>query len=269
MSDWTHSKLQRDLYEHVSARDRVVAATEVPLGPSSESPPRADVVRAFKSWVKPRITIYEVKARRQDLRKSLNSGKWTKYLEACYRFYFALAEGICDDWDEIPPQAGIMIRYRNRWRTVRKPKLTGKPQDFASARLAWALLLRNLHQQEEDAFLERAKRLEELRDNPQRIFDNPWRWKLGAEVSMAIEDGKQLRTEFDRLKELLEVTWDGGVYWQVKELLEGTQLASRFEARHAKTSLRQLRRHIEKLERMILPGVEEASVCAEQEVDWT
>jgi len=116
---WTHNKLLKDL-----ALAKGTIYTEVPLGSVFLNQmrrvvlPRADMINVRPSYTRFCIDIFEVKQNRADLLRDMKSGKWKKYLDYCHRFYFAILSGIAKP-QEIPQEAGVMIRGGNGWKVSR------------------------------------------------------------------------------------------------------------------------------------------------------
>jgi len=117
-----HRELTASLYEHCCWMKKFATWTEIPLGSvtlAGSCVQRADILQMVKSFTRPHITIYEVKATRSDFQADIRSGKWKGYLEHCTRFYFAAPEGIIH-LGEIPYPAGLIILGKSgSWRVVK------------------------------------------------------------------------------------------------------------------------------------------------------
>lgn len=95
---------------------------EIPLGSvtlTGNRVQRADVLQMVKSFRRPYITIYEVKATRSDFQADIRSGKWKGYLEHCNRLYFAIPAGMVH-LGETPRVAGLITLGKSgSWQVVK------------------------------------------------------------------------------------------------------------------------------------------------------
>ena len=115
---YTHDELLNDL-----ALAKRSIYKECPLG----SPymqirvPIADLITFRPSYTRFWVDIFEVKASRSDFQSDIRTGKWEKYMRFCNRFYFAVADGVCEK-DEVPESVGLYIRNEKGWRCVKQAK---------------------------------------------------------------------------------------------------------------------------------------------------
>jgi hypothetical protein len=130
---WKHDELLDDLFKHLSMPDQIILK-EPHMGSSYLNGGRVAIPDLFafkKSYTNPDMRVYEVKVSDSDLRGDVMSGKWEKYLPYCDRLIFAFPDYI--DWEPILGNqlaAGVMVRYPNCWRTVRKGALNQKRTPF-------------------------------------------------------------------------------------------------------------------------------------------
>lgn len=138
----THLELQADLADSFRRRARPpIVFTEIGLSGSWGSGGRLDVVTftSAQSYRKIILPGYEVKASRPDLLSDLRAGKWRKYLPYVTEFYFAFPRGLARA-DEIPTEAGVIVRGDSGWRKVRpSPKHGSKIDARVYARLLWRM----------------------------------------------------------------------------------------------------------------------------------
>lgn len=125
---WKHGELIEDLKKHLDMPDRIMLV-EPHLGSSTMHYGKIAIPDIFcfqKSFAKPDFKIFEVKVSDSDLRGDVMSGKWEKYLPYCDRVIFALPEYV--KWEQIlgNQPAGVMVRYPNCWRTMKKGALNQK-----------------------------------------------------------------------------------------------------------------------------------------------
>lgn len=105
---WGNTNLPEHLKQEVKDLDR--------------TPQRADVIKIAYSYTRFCVAIYEIKVSRADFLSDIRSGKWRGYLSHCHRFYFAVAQGVAKK-EDIPEEAGLMIRGPKGWQTVKAAKL--------------------------------------------------------------------------------------------------------------------------------------------------
>lgn len=98
--------------------DSINDAYEVSKGKGT---PIADVLTVKPSYTRFCILIYEVKVSRSDFLSDIRSEKWKMYLPHCHRFYFATTSGIVK-WEDIPPEAGWIVRGDKGWRVNKATK---------------------------------------------------------------------------------------------------------------------------------------------------
>lgn len=125
MIEWTHDRLQADLYGKRRRGKNTMAWSEVQIPGTNGG--RFDVftVRSHDARKSDTFIGYEVKATLADLESDLSSGKWRRYLPACDQFVFALGPALADDIDRIPEGPGVSLlvgEYGERWQVKRKPK---------------------------------------------------------------------------------------------------------------------------------------------------
>jgi len=135
---WTHKELVRDLALSFDLASTVVFAEQhVASGYKNAKTrkralrerPIPDVLAVSKSYTKPNIRIYEVKATKADLNGDLQTGKYKKYLPFCERFYFALSPSIKDWQNTITDKRyGVVIRRQNSWQTARAAQALDPPE---------------------------------------------------------------------------------------------------------------------------------------------
>ena len=80
----------------------------------------ADLIDIRPSYTRFNVAIYEIKVKRSDFLSDIRSGKWRGYLDHCHRFYFATPSGLVSR-DEIPKEAGLIVRGSKAWKTIKKP----------------------------------------------------------------------------------------------------------------------------------------------------
>ena len=116
-------ELKTSLADHLRAAGWITF-TEMPLGSVLEHGgriPRADVLAFQKSYVRPLVSIYEVKVSKDDAYRDIDTGKWEKYLPYCQRFYYAVPKGLLQAQD-VPEPCGLMVKGDGEWRVQRAPK---------------------------------------------------------------------------------------------------------------------------------------------------
>lgn len=115
----THHTLITDLASTFDLSENIVIE-EPPLGSkhleNNVGVPDLFVMR--KSYTRPEIRIYEVKASTADLRGDLRKGKWLRYLPFADRMYFALGPEV-DEKSLYPENVGIMKRGPKGWKTLK------------------------------------------------------------------------------------------------------------------------------------------------------
>lgn len=124
--DWTHDALQRDLAAHLASPGWMIWE-DIQLGPAGS--PRPDVYTLTKSFARPRALAYEVKVSRSDFRADATTAKWMAYLQFAQGVSFAVPKGLVAK-EDIPPQAGLVVRGDTGWRTLRRPTLSGALPGF-------------------------------------------------------------------------------------------------------------------------------------------
>lgn len=121
---WEHNQLAEDLAIALGGTPFL----DIPLGSVSlaffkgAGVQRADVLKVQPSYKRFAVSIYEIKISRSDFLSDIRNEKWKGYLPHCHRFYFAFPEGIAQK-DDVPKEAGIMIREAKTWKVIRHPKL--------------------------------------------------------------------------------------------------------------------------------------------------
>lgn len=116
-----HEKLAEDLAYHLGNTPFL----DVPLGSvylNSSKVQRADLIKIHESYNKFSLSIYEVKHSRNDFLSDIRTEKWKGYLKYCHRFYFAIESGIAKI-EEIPEEAGLIIRGKNGWRVLKQAQV--------------------------------------------------------------------------------------------------------------------------------------------------
>jgi len=91
----SHSELVNSLYQ--SLNQGRICFKEVGLGSRflrNGEIPIPDVMTFQKSYTKPDVRIYEVKASRADLMGDVKKAKWEKYLPFCDRLFFAVHDSV-------------------------------------------------------------------------------------------------------------------------------------------------------------------------------
>ena len=81
------------------------------------------------------LRCYEVKVSRADFFSDVNSNKWRKYLNVFHRVYFAVPQGLVTK-NEVPPDAGLIVRGPNGWHVVKGAKGHVPPKLTADSVLA-------------------------------------------------------------------------------------------------------------------------------------
>lgn len=116
----SHRELQESL-----AQSKEVSMVEVSLGSQwlkRGKLPRADVVQIRPSYNNFRVSIFEVKRTKGDLRASLNKKKYESYFPHCHLFYFACQKGIVKA-SELPDNVGLYLHGPKGWYSVKRPTL--------------------------------------------------------------------------------------------------------------------------------------------------
>ncbi len=183
---WRHDDLARDLAEHLIHRSGRRAFLNMQLGPAGS--PRPDVFTICHSYQSPEPISYEVKVTRSDLLRDTGSGKWAKYLKFSTGVVFAIPKGLATK-DEIPREAGLIVRSENVWRMARRPIFSPVqiPQ-FALFKIAF------------DS--SRA----EVGGDPRPRSAEPWvvarklRDELGSEIAEILKDTAAARDKIEDLK---------------------------------------------------------------------
>lgn len=92
------------------------------------------------------LRAYEVKLTRQCFLQDVGKNKWHKYLNVFHRVYFAAPEGVLKK-DEIPKEAGLIIRNQNGWHVVKAAK--GHKPEKLNADAVFSMLYRGYEQNRE------------------------------------------------------------------------------------------------------------------------
>jgi hypothetical protein len=112
----THDELANNLANTLTLNNRIVFE-KVGLGPAwvvhDNRRGIVDVISFRPSHTVPDITIYEVKVSRGDLFGDINSGKYKKYLNHCWRLVFAFPCEIAKAC-EIPKECGVATYNRDK-----------------------------------------------------------------------------------------------------------------------------------------------------------
>ena len=193
-----HTQLRDDLARSQAATERVVL-TEFTLGKvigASAPPGRGDVITLRRAYSKMDITLFEVKADRSDFLKDIREGKYQRYLPYCDRLYFATLPGVCRK-DELPPQAGWIVRGENGWSVVTAAKRLQRaelPADVMQAMIFCAHLTAER--------LDRAHLVDEIRlvgENRELLYQQG-RWRLKQWVQEKVSAGEQASAAYAHLR---------------------------------------------------------------------
>jgi len=117
------NSLQQDLAEHLRNAGWLTF-TEVQVPGTGDG---ADAGRVDVAAVKPHVyarkdlRAYEVKQSRADFQRDVTSQKWRRYLQVFHRVYFAAPTGVVKV-QEVPEDAGLILRGANGWTTVKSAK---------------------------------------------------------------------------------------------------------------------------------------------------
>lgn len=117
---WKHDDLARDLGKHLVKRTGRRAYFDMQLGPAGS--PRPDVFTICHSYQAPEPLAYECKVSRSDFLRDTGSGKWRSYLKFSVGVVFAVPKGLVA-LDEIPADAGLIVRSANVWRMAKRPRV--------------------------------------------------------------------------------------------------------------------------------------------------
>jgi hypothetical protein len=121
---WTTETLREDLNDRLRA-DRWLCANEVWLDRIGQS--RADIMAVARSFsADPKAMIIELKCWRGDLLADLRAEKWRKYAKFG-AVVFAFPQGLATP-QEIPPEAGVLIRIPQGWSWKRSPRWAQAPR---------------------------------------------------------------------------------------------------------------------------------------------
>jgi len=122
MEEMSHHELVSDLADRCREFDARMVISNVGIGSRwlQSSIPIPDVMMIKKSYTKPDITIYEVKATRRDFMQDVGKGKYRQYFNICHRFYFACPVGVLKK-EEIPEGAGLTVYNKDKksWSIVK------------------------------------------------------------------------------------------------------------------------------------------------------
>lgn len=143
---WETGALTADLMHKLRA-DRWIAVAEVVVQENGNQ--RADVLAMVCSSSRPRHAIFEIKTARSDLLRDLKAEKWRGYLEAG-PVVFAFPEHLARV-DEIPKDAGVIVRIAQGWSWRRSP-------GWSKAAQASPYLLRRLVMSAADQYAAKARR---------------------------------------------------------------------------------------------------------------
>lgn len=115
---WTGPALTKDLAAFLR-ESHWITVTEMYL-PGWDA--RVDVM-AIKphAFATQDLRIYEVKVSRQDYHADERANKWRKYLDVAHRVFFACPAGLLRK-DEIPKEAGLIVRGPKGWSVLKAPK---------------------------------------------------------------------------------------------------------------------------------------------------
>lgn len=191
------------------------------------------------------LRAYEIKVTRQDFHADERENKWRKYLNVFHRVYFAIPAGLLTK-DEIPHDAGLIVRNEKGWRVAKAPKSQKPPNLSANAVLS--LLFRGceehralrrltdrisaeenipLHEKAKNIGWEISRRL---------AYPDDWQKRWVTEVMIIVQQltGKDLdeykdRNEFkNTLKTILNLQKYSDLVTQFAELVEGFGWQSEF-----------------------------------------
>ena len=127
-----HKELIIDFAETFSVWDNVIFV-EVKMGSThlEGGVPIPDLFVMKKSFTKPNIRIYDIKATTSDLMGDIRDNKFEKYLPYCDRFYFACGPDVKVNKEDVKRhKVGLVKRGKNGWRTiVSAPRNDRKPLD--------------------------------------------------------------------------------------------------------------------------------------------
>lgn len=101
---------------------------------------RMDLWTMARSWTRPRVCVYEIKATRADF---MRDQKWMAYLAYCNEFYFAAAPGVLDV-AEVPEQAGLVITSKNAARMYTKKKAPYRDVEVPETLYQYLLMSRSV-----------------------------------------------------------------------------------------------------------------------------
>ena len=201
----THRDLVASLAEHFRGGDRVVW-TERGIGAawmaqySGQGLPKPDVFTIQKTFARRAIAAYEVKATKADFQSDIRSGKWSKYLPYCNRFYFATPRGLVTK-AEIPPEAGWLTIGDNGWATVKAAPYA--PDTGALQEDEWLSLIFYL-----DAHKRRVRDLEDRAAAAANTEQHGFARAVGERLAQALQGAKiatqASKREEERYRELTE-----------------------------------------------------------------
>lgn len=146
--------------------------------------PVPDVLTMKKSYTKPDVTIFEVKASRSDFRADVGKGKYRRYLDVCTRLLFAAPKGLLKR-EEIPEGVGLIVYNADKktWATV----VAGRRRECDLDRLCWqSLLFANAAQQREERRLRDrmvCRENAELHDHAVRVGLDLRKWDEAAKIN--------------------------------------------------------------------------------------
>jgi len=182
---------------------------------------RMDAVAIKKSWIRPCVTIYEVKVSRNDF---LRDSKWPGYLEYCNRFYFACPKGLINPADIEDPRVGLVWVNENGSVITKKQipaRATDIPEEFFKH-----ILFSRIESDRTPFFSEREEYVKAYLENKKSaralgVLVSSKMIERLAEMEENLSDLSKQTENSEAYRELVEALRERGIYWvKTEEIVE-------------------------------------------------
>jgi hypothetical protein len=210
-----HEELIDSLRDQLSAGDRVVIAN-VGIGSRYlySSIPIPDLMMFRKSYTKPDVTVFEIKAYKSDFGADVNEGKYRRYFDISNRVYFACRQGMIKK-EDVPGDVGLYTynEENKSWSCVKGAKRRECDLD----RIEWFSILFALH------------------DNQIRLRDLRERLVIGENINLediarnlpyqfanTIRNHREAMSELNKHEDELRrlVGMEVGGWWEIKNRIQ-------------------------------------------------